>query len=104
MKTIRQGDVALVRVPKLPSNAKDITPKDGRIVLAFGEATGHAHAIYDREKVRLWTADGERFLQVLISKVPLCHEEHSIAWLDPGIYILPKQVEYTPAELVRVTD
>lgn len=103
MKTIRQGDVALVLVSKLPSEAKDITPDKGRVVLAYGEVTGHAHAVYERESVRLWQAGAERFLQVLV-KTALKHEEHSTAYLDPGIYQLPTQVEYHPEDLRNVAD
>lgn len=115
METIRQGDVALVRVKVLPKDAVEVMPsKDNKIILAFGEATGHHHRIENvitahprgnlsEVKARLWTAAGERFLQVLV-KSELQHEEHSTAYLEPGIYQLPIQVEYTPAELVRVTD
>ncbi len=108
MKTIRQGDVALVLVNALPKGAVEELPtKDNKIILALGEATGHHHRIEnvttDSPKVRLWTAEGERFLQVLV-KAELLHEEHSTAFLDPGIYKLPIQVQYSPAELVRVQD
>lgn len=43
-----QGDVVLFRVPdglKI-STAKEISPRDGRLVLAEGEVTGHHHAIW----------------------------------------------------------
>lgn len=99
---IRQGDVCLVPVNELPEGAKAVESKD-RVVLAYGEVTGHAHAIYDTTKARLWDAGVERFLQVL-APVALSHEEHSPAMLEPGIYHLPQQVEYTPAELRRVAD
>lgn len=103
MKTIRQGDVALVLINNIPDGARDITPMEGRVVLAYGEVTGHAHAIYDRDSVRLWQAGTERFLQVLV-KTALQHEEHSAAILEPGIYQLPTQMEYTPDELRNVAD
>ncbi len=44
---IRQGDVLLVPVKSLPIGAKEIPLDKGRIVLAYGEVTGHAHAIDD---------------------------------------------------------
>jgi hypothetical protein len=102
----RQGDVLLVVVDSLPKNAKDITPKK-RIVLAYGEATGHAHAIEAEPsagKVRLWDAGAERFLQVLEGKAWLRHEEHAPIELSPGIYRVGNQVEYTPKEIRRVSD
>lgn len=99
---IRQGDVCLIAVATLPENATAIESQD-RVVLAYGEVTGHAHAIYEPTKARLWDAGAERFLQVLV-RCELRHEEHTHITLEPGIYRLPKQMEYTPAELVRVTD
>lgn len=101
-KIIRQGDVCLIPVAALPEGAKAVESKD-RVVLAYGEVTGHAHAIYDTTQARLWDAGVERFLQVL-EPCALAHEEHTHKVIPPGIYYLPQQMEYTPAELVRVTD
>lgn len=107
---IRQGDVCLIPVKSLPDGATESAqPETHRIALAYGEVTGHAHAIYDhvREdgtvKARLWDVGAERFLQVLFP-VTLKHEEHTHKEIQPGIYRLPKQMEYTPAELRRVQD
>ena len=50
MKQIRQGDVQLQQVAKMPRDCTEITPDGNRIVLAYGEVTGHAHAIYDHLK------------------------------------------------------
>lgn len=130
-KQLRQGDVQLQPVPALPAGCTEIPPEGNRIVLAYGEVTGHAHAIYDHvaapaqvdverpaaadevaeaaiarasSKARLWRAEnGERFLEVK-ETVTLRHEEHTAHTLPPGIYKLPTQVEYTPAELRRVAD
>lgn len=45
---IRQGDVFLIPVKTLPAGCKPIQPEAGRrFVLAHGEVTGHAHAIYE---------------------------------------------------------
>lgn len=108
----RQGDVLLVEVKSMPCDAKDITPKD-RIVLAYGEVTGHAHAIYPEVtehpikmlfagaepkkeiKAKLWDAGAERFLQVM-EKTALRHEEHSAITLEKGIYRVVRQREYDP--------
>jgi hypothetical protein len=104
-KIIRQGDVLLSRVEALPAGATDITPAEGRVVLAYGEVTGHAHAVYDRviegkPTVKMWSAGAERFLQVMVA-VPLKHEEHSHPTLPPGIYKLPQQVDMTADKLPR---
>ena len=97
----RQGDVLLVPAT-LPEGAKQVESK-GDVILAYGEVTGHAHRIKESTKVRMWSAGAERFLQVM-DAVALIHEEHATVTIPPGIYKLPQQVEYTPAELQRVAD
>ena len=44
----RQGDVLIERIPSLPANAKKMARENGRVILAHGEVTGHAHAITDK--------------------------------------------------------
>lgn len=44
---LRQGDVQLQQVNSLPAGCTEVAPEGNRIVLAHGEVTGHAHAIYD---------------------------------------------------------
>lgn len=103
MKTLRQGDVLLVKVKELPTTGATRLEAEGDVILAFGESTGHAHRIKASNKCRLWDAGAERFLQVM-ETVALFHEEHATVEIPPGIYRLPNQVEYSPAELRRVSD
>lgn len=117
---IRQGDVLLLPVAALPAGCTQVPDDRGRIVLAYGEVTGHSHAIADhrpalraaemadaaiaRAKATLWRAhSGERYLEVR-EPVTLRHEEHTEHVIPAGIYQLPTQVEYTPAVLRRVAD
>jgi len=101
---IRQGDVSLVPVLKIPSGAVEIKTEDKRVVLAYGEVTGHAHAIYeDIDKVKVWAVGKVKYLEVMAT-VMLKHEEHTHAKIEPGIYKLPIQVAYEPQELHRVAD
>ena len=101
-KMYRQGDVLLVKVKQVPQYAKDVTPGD-RIVLAYGEVTGHAHAVYPEViekqkpelKAKLWDAGAERFLQV-IEKTALRHEEHTPIELGKGVYRVVRQREFDP--------
>jgi NADPH-dependent 2,4-dienoyl-CoA reductase/sulfur reductase-like enzyme len=102
---IRQGDVCLIEVSAIPSNAKEVTP-DGDVILAYGEVTGHAHRIVQTKtapKVRVWDAAGERFLQRVID-APLTHEEHSTALLDKPFYRQIHQVEERGEVVRRVAD
>ena len=45
-KHYRQGDVLIMRVPKIHKN-KPMEREGGKVILAHGEVTGHAHAISD---------------------------------------------------------
>lgn len=112
----RQGDVLLELVAAIPAGAKDVTPTD-RIVLAYGEVTGHAHAVYPEIEMkarasakvkptmpaRMWDAGAERFLQVL-TPTALKHEDHAPVALDPGIYRVKRQREYSPETIRTVAD
>jgi len=105
----RQGDVLLTLVAALPAGAKDITPEE-RIVLAYGEVTGHAHAIHEprtkaapKGKARMWDTGAERYLQVL-EATALKHEEHGAVPLPPGVYKVTQQREYHPEAIRNVAD
>jgi hypothetical protein len=103
MRILRQGDVLLVQVESMPA-VKTEKPEQGDIILAHGEATGHAHRIASpAEKARLWDSGAERFLQVM-KTVALTHEEHDSVALVPGMYRVVIQSEYLPAALRRVSD
>lgn len=109
MKMYRQGDVLLVTVDSMPENAQDVTESD-RIVLAYGEVTGHAHALYEPQteetphgKARLLDTGFERFLKVL-EPTQLKHEEHTAIDLAPGVYRVIQQREYTDEEARWVED
>lgn len=100
----RQGDVMLRQVPKIPAEA---TPqkKDGPIVLALGETTGHQHAIYhDLDSVDVFvSATGTMYLQVK-DGAKLQHEEHGTITLPAGNYERVLQREYSPEEIRNVQD
>jgi hypothetical protein len=106
MKIYRQGDVLVIRADKAPANTKPIARDNGRIVLAYGEATGHAHAILEREAELFSLPDTEdRFLRIMASSgVALVHEEHAPVTLPPGDFIVRIHAEYFPDAIRRVAD
>jgi len=106
-KQFRQGDVYLVAVDAAPRDAK--TVKTGaRIILAYGEATGHHHSVSSRGCQLLErTETDEQFLRIMAkSGVELTHEEHATITLPPGDYKIVHQREYTSADMApaRVAD
>lgn len=106
--TVRQGDVLLRRVESIPETAKVAEKKDqagnDRIVLAYGEVTGHAHAIHDLDVVDVFvTGEGVMYLQVK-EEAKLQHEEHGTIALPPGNYERTIQREYSPEAIRDVRD
>jgi hypothetical protein len=93
----RQGDVLLLRRDEaLPINAVELPRDEGRIVLAYGEVTGHAHAIRD-QGVCLLHAEGVAFDLLRVSDgilAKLVHEEHATITVGPGLYERRVQREY----------
>jgi len=95
-KQYRQGDVLLVRTRSRERLEGTLVPRSqGRIILALGEATGHAHAISSAHADLLEFGDGERYLRV-DGPVALTHEEHGAIDLEPGLYRVIRQREYGP--------
>lgn len=122
-KHYRQGDVLLRYVGELPKGLveveRDKIGPTGRITLAHGERTGHAHAIRALGVTGFKKASSEYdamtgyndFILVGGSGASLTHEhvsgakaEHDAVALPPGGYEVIQQVEYSPAALQRVAD
>jgi len=100
----RQGDVLIVAVDGIPENAEQLERDNGLVVLAYGEATGHHHAVADPEAV-LYDSDGDYYLRVAAGDgVALAHQEHSAIVLPPGDYRVARQREYTPEKPRPVQD
>lgn len=102
----RQGDVLLVPVENVPEGLKQVPREQGRIVLAHGEATGHAHVL-EGGKVEFLASDLEemegRFARVL-EQSELVHDEHDTITVPPGDYEVRRQREYEPEESRLVAD
>lgn len=114
----RQGDVLIERVTELPNNLAAREKENGRVILAHGEVTGHAHEI---EKPKLATLrecnDAVRLLgdlddsasmtqaALIVNKdTAVVHQEHSRIPLEKGDYIVRRQREYSPREIRNVAD
>ena len=102
----RQGDVFLELIKEVNEvELGDRVPLDkGRVVLAHGEVTGHAHAIQDKGAILFFgkdkAANQDRFLRVL-RPVSLLHEEHAKIALEPGLYRVRRQREWTDQDEPR---
>jgi hypothetical protein len=110
----RQGDVLIRRVSDslIPDGAKknmfgercdEPVERDeqDRIVLAYGEVTGHAHAITD-PGVIAWNLPGHRMLLAVPKEgATVQHEEHGAIALPEGAYEVVRQREFTGADEAR---
>ena len=101
---IRQGDVLLVRVDDDPEHFRErrrhslhpIPRERGRLVLAHGEVTGHAHVV-ESEEASLVSEEQAQELFLLVhgtESVALVHEEHEALDIPPGAYRVVRQREY----------
>lgn len=109
--TARQGDVLIERIDKIPIGLSQ-APRDhvGRIMLAYGETSGHGHAIRDKNVVALRMAGSEDvdYIEVGGSGATLRHEyesgqfaEHEPINLAPGTYRVIRQREYVAPQIDR---
>jgi len=100
----RQGDVLLIAVDAIPGRAVPVPRDQGEIVLAYGEVTGHRHAIAEPHAELLALPDQEierRFLRIVGDKARLRHEEHDTITVPPGDYQVVRQREYVPPTPAR---
>lgn len=102
---IRQGDVLLEAVEALPDGATAYPRElDGRVILAHGEATGHAHA-FEENYVSEYRQGVDRFVVIQGgASAFLKHEEHTHHQVPPGIYKIRRQREYSHTEIRNVAD
>lgn len=115
----RQGDVLIIPIDKIPAGMRTDTP--AKVVLAYGEVTGHHHR-FECGKVQAFYKEGDditisgggnlrgtatavEFISVPKTGASLVHEEHDTVNLTPGSYRIVRQREYDSIEGVRsVTD
>lgn len=96
---VRQGDVLLVPVRAVPKRSEPVGRERGQLILALGEATGHAHVV-ESASAELVSADDAHELYLLVhgpEPVTLEHEEHDPIPLERGVYQVVRQREYEPS-------
>lgn len=86
-KLIQQGDVLIYSNAQIPQDAEEVNPVNGRLILAEGETTGHAHAIVlaDYPNSKLFKTSSGTFLRIH-DPVILKHEEHNAVEIASGDY------------------
>lgn len=100
----RQGDVFITRINKLPENLTPSKREKGRIILAHGEATGHAHAISEKKAKAFRDEADVSYLDIATALAEVQHEEHATVHLPRGHYRVIRQREYSPESIRNVAD
>ncbi|MFW6691637.1 hypothetical protein [Streptomyces sp. MAR4 CNX-425] len=106
----RQGDVLIVPVAEdaLPEQAARLPeePRDGRgrMVLALGEVTGHAHAVMGPGRLLREPGPFGTTLLHLPEGGRVVHEEHGAIPLPKGWFRVIRQREYVPGAVRVVAD
>ena len=103
MTMYRQGDILLDAVDALPAGAVRRPRDAGRVILAYGEVTGHAHA-FATPTVEDYAVGEDRYVEITVEPAMLLHEEHAPIPVPPGVYRVRRQREYTPEEIRTVAD
>ena len=91
---LRQGDVFVIPAT-IPASVTEVPRDAGRVILAYGEVTGHSHAIVAPSATLLRTETDERFLRIVGTPVDLVHEEHAAIQIAPGEYRVVIGREFT---------
>jgi hypothetical protein len=111
MKLYFQGDLCVEPVANVAlDRARAVPPaRDGAVVLAEGETTGHRHAFYSG-KVALFRDDALArdlppdlyigHLWIGDDTAELRHEEHDTITLPKGLYRIRRQREYDGSDLI----
>lgn len=104
MNIVRQGDVLLIQVDpaEIAADAPKVARKGGRIIIAEGETTGHAHAVRTRG-VDMVEMFHDHYL-VASKPFEVVHEEHGTAQMPAGTFKIVHQREKTPEAIRRVID
>ena len=109
MKLYRQGDVLFRQIVRLPKG-KQIKRQNATV--AYGEATGHSHALAleDREVAEVLEIGEGLYVHVSEAGVRIeggatfVHEEHAPVTLPIGNYEVVIQREYSPETIRSVID
>lgn len=107
-KMAAQGDLLIMRIEKLPEGVVEVPANGGHYILAHSE-TGHHHVI-ERSKTALYRLPEEIYEAFLVVSQDAVIEHrrsfdtHHPLKVEPGIYKIKRQREYTPQGYRRAQD
>ena len=83
----RQGDVLVIPVKAIPATAQEMQQRNGRLIVAEGEATGHHHSFPHRHGAVMFRDDGAGSGMYVRADKPVAleHQEHAALTLAPTV-------------------
>lgn len=110
-KPIAQGDVMLIPVEVLPETGHMIAKTENGAHIVTHSETGHHHIILDRPGVQMFQDTMDLFRSWLVidgEPADLEHlrttDTHETVRLEPGVWEVRRQREYSPAGWQRAAD
>lgn len=109
----RQGDILLRRTTERPGPMARLIGSGSRVILAYGEATGHAHEVVALNAVENGDTEkppaAELFedsvttkrLLIINEEVKLQHPQHTAHVYAPGVYEVTRQRQLSDADEQR---
>lgn len=98
-KILRQGDILLKEVDRIPTSALDLSTD----ILAFGEKTGHHHKLQGSFQLYQTVENGNetKYLEIL-EETKLVHQEHNRIQIPRGMYVVVNERQYNPFKNIKV--
>ena len=89
-----QGDVLLFRLPDgyIPARDAEIEPRDSRLILAEGEATGHHHAIWMQPQMFRDDALAHAAPDVIVGVAQMFRDDALVGRLERGGHITTRSL------------
>lgn len=107
---IPQGDVYLVPIKAVPSEAQPVQAENGQYIITHSE-TGHHHVVMERPEVKMFSAmdvfrgflnvEGDEPVELIHLRD---HHTHAPQTIPPGAYLIQRQAAYTPQGWERARD
>jgi len=99
---IQQGDVLFFEENNLPESIKKVKSKNGYLIFAEGETTGHFHGVLEEDACELFEDEHGTLWCKVAGEIDVKHQEHKPVTLKEGVYRIGIVREVDPfAEEIR---
>jgi hypothetical protein len=103
----RQGDILIfaaseTEILDAQTNGQPVERENGQLIVAYGESSGHSHAIRE-DQVEMYRTEQGQYIRAAVPFV-LTHEEHGAIQIPAGTFRVVRQREYTPRSIRNIAD